>query len=629
MFIRRHHLAGDFARKALLAVALGACGHPPVEAAADGGGVEVIPRAPFARESNQRPRECPSTTAEWTSRRDQLIGVLLMPRMGEKGLWIDSDQVGAQSIAISDFLDDCAGDDHLPHEIDAVIGNLRQFTRIQRNAMDHRFHQFGHGGPSSSDQNEAPSTDHPINDFEYLDRVRENVDLPWLLKSSDFLDKVSRPKTYRDARDIILKHNQGLKEEDRWIVLLYKSRFLPTPDTAATYGRFFVLVPGEHFDKWIQFGMQVPDDPQQMPRERNERLDLPVNNLSIVSISKDNAHSGDPQFNALIDWWRIYSDGYKVRLETRRESQGVTGNCLECHKASPLGIHPKMVYRFDDEGHLVPELNDPDTIPDELNRRIEGYGPPVITTGKGDEFADPSGYGPELGRVTDQRSPEFMKACTAPWKLNSSSIENVEAVMNCAACHSTAVHGILNFPQATNINPNIDPPAEDNLVYHYIVNAWMPPAAEGYPSLMPNEREALFNCLMQEYYDPGKGSGLFVEWLKNKIGPNDAGNRKAAFTDQCSGCHSHSVPPAIMNHGPSLAGVYGRRAGSVSGYGYSPGLKAAGALGILWDETTLPKFLTDPSTFIRHATGKDTKMAKKLPDPALQRSIIEYLKTLK
>src|SRR5215468_4122864 len=41
-------------------------------------------------------------------------------------------------------------------------------------------------------------------------------------------------------------------------------------------------------------------------------------------------------------------------------------------------------------------------------------------------------------------------------------------------------------------------------------------------------------------------------------------------------------------HGPSLAGVFGRKSGSAPGYNYSPALKS---VGITWDEQELDKYL--------------------------------------
>ena len=48
--------------------------------------------------------------------------------------------------------------------------------------------------------------------------------------------------------------------------------------------------------------------------------------------------------------------------------------------------------------------------------------------------------------------------------------------------------------------------------------------------------------------------------------------------------------------GPRLAGVYGRKAGSVTGFAYSPGLKNSG---ITWTDATLERWLTDPDRVVK------------------------------
>jgi cytochrome c len=57
----------------------------------------------------------------------------------------------------------------------------------------------------------------------------------------------------------------------------------------------------------------------------------------------------------------------------------------------------------------------------------------------------------------------------------------------------------------------------------------------------------------------------------------------------CAGCHSTQAGKTAF--GPSLAGVGGRRAGTIQGYAYSPALKASG---LTWNAKTLDRWLTHP-----------------------------------
>ncbi len=88
----------------------------------------------------------------------------------------------------------------------------------------------------------------------------------------------------------------------------------------------------------------------------------------------------------------------------------------------------------------------------------------------------------------------------------------------------------------------------------------------------------------------------------------------------CAGCHS--TEPGQMRLGPSLAGVAGRKAGSLPGYTYSEALKASG---LTWNEATLDKWLTSP-----RETVPGTKMPfMGISDPARRKQVVDYLLTLK
>ncbi len=66
------------------------------------------------------------------------------------------------------------------------------------------------------------------------------------------------------------------------------------------------------------------------------------------------------------------------------------------------------------------------------------------------------------------------------------------------------------------------------------------------------------------------------------------------FTQQCATCHSlNAVDPP--RQGPSLAGVYGRKPGSVAGFRYSPGYSKAD---FIWDEVHLDSYLADPQAVV-------------------------------
>lgn len=87
----------------------------------------------------------------------------------------------------------------------------------------------------------------------------------------------------------------------------------------------------------------------------------------------------------------------------------------------------------------------------------------------------------------------------------------------------------------------------------------------------------------------------------------------------CSGCHA--VVPGAHGAGPSLAGVWGRKAGSLSGYPYSVALKGSG---VVWNAATLDTWLAGPMKMV-----PGTRMVIGVPDAQGRKAVIDYLQKLK
>ena len=97
-------------------------------------------------------------------------------------------------------------------------------------------------------------------------------------------------------------------------------------------------------------------------------------------------------------------------------------------------------------------------------------------------------------------------------------------------------------------------------------------------------------------------------------GSGDAVHGKVVFEKRCTGCHAMTS----NREGPQLAGVFGRRAGSVAGFAYSAGLKRSG---LTWDDATLERWLADPDTLV-----PENNMSVGVPKVSDRRDIIAYLK---
>lgn len=64
--------------------------------------------------------------------------------------------------------------------------------------------------------------------------------------------------------------------------------------------------------------------------------------------------------------------------------------------------------------------------------------------------------------------------------------------------------------------------------------------------------------------------------------------------NRCKACHKLEEG-GHTTLGPSLHGLWGRKAGTLEGYSYSEAMKNSG---VTWDDDTLAKYLRDPKTFI-------------------------------
>jgi cytochrome c len=66
-------------------------------------------------------------------------------------------------------------------------------------------------------------------------------------------------------------------------------------------------------------------------------------------------------------------------------------------------------------------------------------------------------------------------------------------------------------------------------------------------------------------------------------------NRGEKLFEECRACHT--VERGINEVGPSLHGVFGRRAGALDDFRYSPALKRSG---IIWTPQTMDAYVVDP-----------------------------------
>jgi cytochrome c len=95
----------------------------------------------------------------------------------------------------------------------------------------------------------------------------------------------------------------------------------------------------------------------------------------------------------------------------------------------------------------------------------------------------------------------------------------------------------------------------------------------------------------------------------------DSTHGESLFDQHCGACHSLTANRV----GPSLSGIYGRKAGSVDGFNYS---KAVQSASITWGNDTLDQWLTNPQKLI-----PGQRMNFNISDPQKRADIIAYLKS--
>jgi cytochrome c len=72
----------------------------------------------------------------------------------------------------------------------------------------------------------------------------------------------------------------------------------------------------------------------------------------------------------------------------------------------------------------------------------------------------------------------------------------------------------------------------------------------------------------------------------------DAARGEARFQD-CAACHK--LDADANNVGPSLHGIFSRKAGELADFRYSPAMKRSG---IVWTPETLGQFIADPQAMV-------------------------------
>ena len=106
----------------------------------------------------------------------------------------------------------------------------------------------------------------------------------------------------------------------------------------------------------------------------------------------------------------------------------------------------------------------------------------------------------------------------------------------------------------------------------------------------------------------------------NAMAEDQTGDQELAFNNHCRECHM--VDKGDNRIGPTLYDVFGRKAGSLTDFGnYSSSVQDSG---VVWDETSLDKWITNPEAFL---PDNNMKPFAGVTDAGQRALIIAYLKS--
>lgn len=108
--------------------------------------------------------------------------------------------------------------------------------------------------------------------------------------------------------------------------------------------------------------------------------------------------------------------------------------------------------------------------------------------------------------------------------------------------------------------------------------------------------------------------------LKARLAQADAAAGAAYFERKCSQCHDGEKTGGHAK-GPFLWNLFGRKAGEIAGFDFSPAMRRTG---ITWDYATLDHYLADTE---RAVPGKAMNFVG-IPDAALRAAVILHLRKL-
>jgi cytochrome c2 len=139
---------------------------------------------------------------------------------------------------------------------------------------------------------------------------------------------------------------------------------------------------------------------------------------------------------------------------------------------------------------------------------------------------------------------------------------------------------------------------------------------------MPGARMELPMTWLMSVMKAGAALLLVAVSLRPALAADPSVENGAEVFKKCRACHDVG-PNAKNKNGPVLNDLFGRQAGTVPGFAYSPANHKAGEAGWVWSEETLLQYLENP----KEAMPGNIMAFAGLRDEQDRRDLIAYLKT--
>jgi cytochrome c2 len=148
------------------------------------------------------------------------------------------------------------------------------------------------------------------------------------------------------------------------------------------------------------------------------------------------------------------------------------------------------------------------------------------------------------------------------------------------------------------------------------------PPATGRCQIIAQDTRRAVELWMMSVMKAGAASLLVAAWVGQALAADPSVEYGEDAFKKCRACHD--VGPNAKNKvGPILNDLFGRKAGTIPGFTYSPANHKAGEAGWVWSEQTLMQYLENP----REAMPGNTMAFAGLRDEQDRRDLIAYLKT--